>query len=131
MNGNCDEKDKTPSQKAITLGSLYFKDLDNGLILPEYPSTFNPIAKLQNKVKYIYHDYTSSSQVVQDPKQINLCPIAGNEVPMMLREKPKRLLQEHWRKWLPFFPEAKLIDFDLDSIGQRQCFTRYERRVRE
>ncbi|KXJ16739.1 uncharacterized protein LOC110235109 [Exaiptasia diaphana] len=119
-------KNWKPSSQVITFGSLFVKDLPDGLFLPEYPSTFNPTAKFHNDEKYFIHDippYTNNE--VQYLKPIQFCPMAGNELPMLLRNKPGEALKQHWKKWLPFFPDANMCDLTLEGTGERKCFTQY------
>ncbi|XP_020907022.1 uncharacterized protein LOC110245109, partial [Exaiptasia diaphana] len=118
--------DYNPSNKVVTLGHLFAKDLPNALILPEYPSTFNQTAKFLNDEKYLVHDYPPFLNIeVQYLKPIQLCPIAGNELPILLRNKPGELLKQHWKKWLPFLPEANMCDLTLEGTGESKCFTQF------
>ena len=79
----------------VTLSSLLAKDVPQGYILPERPSTFNQTASFVNDKKYIIHDY--SSNITADHrylKAMRACPVAGNELPILLTRAVNLLIRE-------------------------------------
>lgn len=79
----------------VTLGSLLAKDLPLAYILPERPSTFNHRASFVNDKKYVIHDYSLS--ITADHrylKAIRACPVAGNELPILLTRAVNPLIKE-------------------------------------
>ncbi|KXJ29955.1 hypothetical protein AC249_AIPGENE3118 [Exaiptasia diaphana] len=112
------------SNKVITLGSLYSKDLPNGFILPERPSSFHPKAKFLNDERYVMHDVPPWPLFyVEYLKPIQLCLVAGSELPVLVRFKPGEELKQHWKRWLPFFPEANTRDLTLQGTGDSKLVT--------
>ncbi|XP_031568633.1 uncharacterized protein LOC116303233 [Actinia tenebrosa] len=117
---------ETESSDVLTLGSLYVQDLPNGYILPERPSSFNPKAKFLNDERYFIHDFPPWPLFyIERLKPIQLCLIAGNELPILVRYKPGEQLKKHWRKWLPFFPDADTRDLVTEDTGDSKFVTLY------
>ena len=79
----------------VTLSSLLVKDVPQAYILPERPSTFNQKSSFVNEKKYIIHDY--SSNITDDHrylKAMRACPVAGNELPILLTRPVNPLIKE-------------------------------------
>ena len=79
----------------VTLSSLLVKDVPQAYILPERPSTFNQKSSFVNDKKYIIHDY--SSNITDDHrylKAMRACPVAGNELPILLTRPVNPLIKE-------------------------------------
>jgi hypothetical protein len=49
--------------------------------------------------------------------------VAGNDLPFLMRHKPRKELKKHWKKWLPFFPEADVRDLHTEDTGDSQFIT--------
>ena len=112
--------------EVVTLGSLFAKDLPNGYILPEQPSSFNNQAKFLNDERYVVHDCPPWPLFyIEYLKPVQLCLVAGNELPILVRFKPGEKLKEHWKKWLPFLPEADARDLDIVATGDSKIITLY------
>lgn len=117
---------KTKSPDVLTLGSLYAKDIPDGFILPERPSSFNPKAKFLNDERYCIHDFPAWPLFyIERLKPIQLCLIVGNELPILVRYKPGEQLKKHWRRWLPFFPDADTRDLVTEDTGDSKFATLY------
>ena len=83
------------NNKVVTLGSLLAQDLPQAYILPERPSTFNHKARFVNDVKYVIHDYSSNmSADYRYLKAMRACPVAGNELPILLTRDVHSLIKE-------------------------------------
>ena len=79
----------------VTLSSLLVKDVPQAYILPERPSTFNQKSSFVNDKKYIIHDY--SSNITDDHRYLKAmrgCPVAGNELPILLTRPVNPLIKE-------------------------------------
>lgn len=114
------------SEEVITLGSLYSKDLPDGFILPERPSSFNPKAKFLNDERYVVHDTPPWPLFyIEYLKPVQLCLVAGNELPLLVRFKPGEMIKKHWKRWLPFLPEADTRDLTLEGTGDSKMITLY------
>ncbi|KXJ29890.1 hypothetical protein AC249_AIPGENE3036 [Exaiptasia diaphana] len=114
------------SNKVVTLGSLYIKDLPDGFFLPQYPSSFNPKAKFLNDEKYVLHDIPAYSIFnIEYLKPMQLCLIVGNDLPILVKSKPGEKLKQHWKRWLPFLPDADTRDFIIESTGESKLITQY------
>jgi hypothetical protein len=123
---NSFNKSKTNTPDVVTLGSLYAIDLPDGYILPERPSSFHPKAKFLNDERYAIHDFPPWPLLyIEWLKPIQLCLVAGNDLPVLVRYKPGEQLKEHWKKWLPFFPEADTRDLLTEETGDSQFITLY------
>ncbi|XP_031560941.1 uncharacterized protein LOC116296957 [Actinia tenebrosa] len=96
-------------QPLLTLGSLIKKDLQDAYFLPAWPSSYSLQNKFYNNLKYCVFDNAPSSKIYTDfifPCR-NL-PATGNEVPVLSDYQPPSFLKEHWKKWLPDFPDADI-----------------------
>lgn len=94
ISGDC-PKMTTNNNKIVTLGSLLAQDLPQAYILPERPSTFNHKASFVNDIKYVIHDYSSNmSADHRHLKAMRACPVAGNELPMLLTRDVNPLIKE-------------------------------------
>ena len=83
------------NNKVVTLGSLLAQDLPQAYILPERPSTFNHKARFLNDVKYVIHDYSlNMSADHRYLKAMRACPVAGNELPILLTRDVHSLIKE-------------------------------------
>ncbi|KAK3710525.1 hypothetical protein QZH41_000857 [Actinostola sp. cb2023] len=112
--------------EVVTLGSLYSKDLPNGSFLPERPSSFNPEAKFLNDERYVLHDFPPPPLFyIEYLKPVQLCLVVGSELPILLRHKPGEKLKQHWKRWLPFLPEADTRDLNIEDTGDSKLITLY------
>jgi len=92
----------------VTLSSLLAKDVPQAYILPERASTFNHKASFVNDTKYIIHDYFSN--ITADHrylKAMRACPVAGNELPILLTRPVNPLIREV-RKTLDYKESSSL-----------------------
>lgn len=126
-NHNCDGEDTIADNdpyEVVTLGSLYSKDISNAYFLHERPSSFLKDAGFLNDKKYIHHDNPPwPAHYTEYMKPMQTIIGAGNELPTLLRHKPKPEILEHWRKWLPFFPQPDLRDLTTEDTGDRKLIT--------
>lgn len=86
------------NNNVVTLSSLLVRDAPHAYILPERPSTFNHKANFVNDKKFIIHDY--SSNITTDHrylKAMRACPVAGNELPILLTRAVNPLIREVYK----------------------------------
>ena len=88
---------------------LIVKDLDKAYFLPYLRSSYCKRSRLYNDNKYMYFDYA-----LRDTKESDLMrPVRhlatiGDAIPSLSDIKPDALQSNHWKKWLPVFPAAKV-----------------------
>ena len=108
------------AKNVITVGSLIKKDLKDAYFLPQQPSSYSKGYRFQNDKKYRVYDSPPPSLIFNQllfPWR-NL-PAAGDEIPVIMDNKPPLCLQEHWKKWLPAFSQATVKSVDealLDEV---------------
>ena len=95
--------------KVHSYSQLIVKDLDKAYFLPYLRSSYCKGSRLYNDNKYMYFDYA-----LRDTKESDLMrPIRhlatiGDAIPSLSDIKPDALQSNHWKKWLPVFPAAKV-----------------------
>ena len=120
------QKSKSAATPVVTLSSLYCQDLHNAYIMPEYPSSFQKNAKFLNENKYFIHDFPPLSlEYIEYLRPIRMCPVAGNDLPILLHHPPNTILQDHWNKWLPWFPEPDVHNLVTVDTGDEKLITLY------
>ena len=101
------------SKNAVTIGSLFKKDLNEAYFLPQHPSSHSKGYRFMNDMKYRLFDYPPSSlRVLRVLSPFRYLPAAGNEIPFTMECKPELFLQQHWKQWLPAFPLVVIKSVD-------------------
>ncbi|KAK3697158.1 hypothetical protein QZH41_003553 [Actinostola sp. cb2023] len=114
INNNADKANIDDSP--LTLGNLFHQDLKSANILSNYPTSFVHNYRFLNDKKYRIFDIQKSGPKKNNPFLYlypgRICPIAGNEFPILMDKPPSDNLMAHWKKWLPGFPETEFKTID-------------------
>lgn len=91
------------SETIVTLTSLVSQDLPpGGSILLEFPSSSNRNLSFVNDEKFLIYDFPPPSSFYNEYLlPLRACPVAGNNVPILLNGHPSLALEEQWEKWVP------------------------------
>ncbi|EDO35262.1 predicted protein [Nematostella vectensis] len=107
-----------PARQTVTISGLFAQDVPNGYLFPEYPSSFQKNAASFNDEKYFIHDFPAPPVMYLDYlRPIRVCPVLGNDIPILLRREPSIPLQTHWRKWVPDYQEPDIRVYSKENTG--------------
>jgi len=121
--GQDKHSDNDPDE-VVTLGSLYAQDIPNAYFIFERPSSSLKDAGFFNDKEYIHHDNPPwPAHFTEYMKPVQTCVGAGNELPVLLRYQPKPEVLQHWKRWLPFFPQPDLRDLTTEDTGDSKLIT--------
>ncbi|EDO49844.1 predicted protein [Nematostella vectensis] len=104
----------------LTLGNLFKQDLKNANILSAYPTSFVQNYRFLNDKKYRIFDLSKEEKKNNPFLYLypgRICPVAGDEFPILMDKQPSESLIQHWKQWLPDFPEPnfKTVDEGMDD----------------
>ena len=95
--------------KVHSYSHLIVKDLDKAYFLPYLRCSYCKGSRLYDDSKYMYFDYAKKDTKESDlMRPIRHLVTIGDAVPSLSRIKPDALQSNHWKKWLPVFPAAKV-----------------------
>ena len=95
--------------KVHSYSQLIVKDLDKAYFLPYLRSSYCKGSRLYDDNKYMYFDYAKKDTKESDlMRPIRHLATIGDAIPSLSDIKPDALQSNHWKKWLPVFPAAKV-----------------------
>jgi hypothetical protein len=90
----------------VTMTSLVSQDVPSGAILLEFPSSSNKNLRFVNDEKFLIYDFPPPSAFYNEYLlPLRACPVAGNELPLLLNGYPSNALKNHWKQWVPGYVE--------------------------